>query len=209
MVRNVLDAVTLGIFLGATLVIMLTPGPDMLYVLARTFSQGRVAGLVSTAGIATSILLHTLLAAFGLSRLLAAFPATFVVLRIVGGVYLLYLAYRTWRDAPAVLAAAQHVTTISKRKLWRDAFLTNMLNPKALIFFLAFLPQFASGGPDAFRQMLFLGFLVAVCSALVNGALALAAARASKALAEHPKVARSQRWFGAGVLAALAVRLLV
>lgn len=203
------DAVTLGLFLVATVVIMLTPGPDMLYVLARTFSQGRRAGLVSTAGIAGAILVHTLLAAFGLSRLLAAMPAAFLALRIAGALYLLFLAWRAWNDAPARLAATSGAPPASDRRLLRDAFLTNLLNPKALVFFVAFLPQFATAGPDAFRQMLLLGVTVAAISAIVNGTLAVVLATAGRTFAESPKVARSQRWITTGVLAAIAVRILV
>lgn len=208
-IERPVDGVALGVFLAATLAIMVTPGPDMLFVLARTLSYGRRAGLVSVLGIATSILVHTLLAAFGLSRLLAAYPTAFIVLRFVGAAYLLFLAYKTWRDAPHAIERAHAERPPPSLRIWRDAFLTNLLNPKALVFFVAFLPQFATGGTDAFRQMVLLGALVALVSAAVNSLVCVTAATAGRALAESPRVVNSRRWVGAGVLAALAVRILV
>src|ERR1051325_10566454 len=128
------DPVELSVFLAATLIIMITPGPDMLYVLARTFGQGRRAGLLSVAGIAGGILVHTLLAAFGLSRLIATLPNALLALRFVGAAYLLYLAWRTWRDLPGAVERSRSLPQASDAKLLRQAFFTNLFNPKALVF---------------------------------------------------------------------------
>lgn len=203
------DAVTLGIFLTATLVIMITPGPDMLYVLARTFGQGRRAGLISVLGIAGGILVHTAFAAFGLSRLIATMPFALTLLRYFGAAYLIFLAYQSWRSVPAALTEAPGLLQTKWFTIWRTAFFTNILNPKALIFFLAFLPQFSVAGPDAFTQMLFLGLLVVAISILVNGALCVLVASAGRAFTENPRVQKSQRWVAASVFAGLAVRILV
>lgn len=203
------DAVMLGIFLTATVVIMITPGPDMLYVLARTFGQGRRAGLISVLGIAGGILVHTALAAFGLAHLIATMPFALTILRYVGAAYLVFLAYQAWRSAPSILTEAPGKLQTGAFAIWRAAFFTNLLNPKALVFFLAFLPQFSIAGPDAFAQMLFLGLLVVGISILVNGALCVLVASAGRAFAENPRVQKSQRWVTAGVLAGLAVRILV
>lgn len=202
------DPVELSVFLTATLVIMLTPGPDMLYVLARTFGQGKRAGLLSVAGIAGGILVHTLLAAFGLSRLIAALPNALLVLRFAGAAYLLFLAWRTWRALPGTVEKARSLPHVRDGQLLREAFLTNLFNPKALVFFLAYFPLFATSGPEAFVQLLALGLLVVLCSIVVNGTLAVLLATAGRAFAESPNVRRSQRWITAGVLAALAVRIL-
>lgn len=203
-----LDGVTLAVFLAATFVIMLTPGPDMLYVLARTLGEGRVAGLLAVLGIATAILVHTLLAAFGLSAFITTMPHALTVLRWIGAAYLVFLAWQTWRAGPASIQAGVP-RPLQPWRVWREAFLTNILNPKALVFFLAFLPQFAIVGEGAFEQMLVLGLIVAGASATVNGALALAVGRLGKAIAERPQVAKSQRVVTAGILVAIAARILV
>jgi threonine/homoserine/homoserine lactone efflux protein len=203
------DLFSLGVFLTATVVIMVTPGPDMLYVLARTFGQGRRAGLISVAGVGLGVFVHTILAAFGVSHIVMAMPNAWTVLRIAGAAYLLWLAWSTWRAMPAVVQAAHSEAAISDVSLLRQAFVTNILNPKALVFFLVFLPQFVTPGADSFLHLLSLGLVVVAVSVAVNGLLAVILAPAGRAIAESPKLRASQRWVTSGVLAALAVRILV
>lgn len=205
-----MDAATLGVFLLTTLVVMLTPGPDMLYVLARALGGGRVVGLLAVAGVVAGILVHTALAAVGLAGLIAAMPGALDALRVAGAAYLLVLAVQTLRQGSAVaVARGGSPPSAGRWTVLREAFLTNLLNPKALVFFLAFLPQFADPGRAAFAQVMLLGALVAFASALVNGALALAAGPVGRLLAERPSVAAPRRYFTAGLLVLVAARILV
>jgi threonine/homoserine/homoserine lactone efflux protein len=166
----------LALFVTAGLALNVTPGPDMLYVVARSTGEGRRAGIVSALGIAAGSLVHLALVVGGVAGLLLAVPAAYEVVRWAGAAYLVYLGVRSLmaasraedaRPAPASLGA-----------IFRQGVVTNVLNPKVAVFFLAFLPQFADparGGVEA--QLVFLGLLFNVTGTAVNVAVALAAAR--------------------------------
>ncbi|PTL81480.1 LysE family translocator [Vitiosangium sp. GDMCC 1.1324] len=161
------------VFLAATLALNVTPGPDMLYVVARSVSEGRKAGIVSALGIAAGCLVHTFAIAAGLSGLLMAVPFAFEVVKLTGAAYLLYLGVRALVSRDTALAAP----TVERARLWaifRQGVVTNVLNPKVALFFLAFLPQFVDPkrGPLA-AQFLLLGFIFNVSGTLVNGVVAL------------------------------------
>ena len=147
----------LGIFLAASFFVWITPGPDTMYIVTRSVTQGRRAGLFSALGIGAGCVLHTLLAAFGLSVLLATSAWAFAVFKTVGAFYLIYLGVRAFRShhQPEV---AKPQPNIGDSAIFRQGFLTNAFNPKVAIFFLAFLPQFVDSsiapGPLPF---LFLG----------------------------------------------------
>jgi threonine/homoserine/homoserine lactone efflux protein len=150
-----------GPFVLASLALIAVPGPNMIYILTRAATQGRRAGLVSAAGVETGTLVHVTAAAFGISAVLAAAPRVLAAVRLAGAAYLAWLAVRalrgTARDRPPDPAPLPRV--------YRDGVLVNLLNPKVLLFFLAFLPQFAS--PHGGRlELLRLG-LVFVALALV------------------------------------------
>src|ERR671937_886884 len=168
---------TLALFMLAALALNLTPGPDMLYVTARSVSDGRRAGIVAALGIGAGTLVHITALALGLAALLAAVPLAYDVLRIAGAVYLLVIGVRLLfrprrASATAVVAPASHKT------IFAQAVVTNVLNPKVALFFLAFLPQFvdAAAGPPV-PQILLLGLLFNIQGTLVNVAVALLASR--------------------------------
>lgn len=204
------DAAVLGAFLLVTLGILIVPGPDVLYVMARSLGQGRRAGLLSVFGIGAGVLVHTVLAAVGLSQLFHHVPAAYQLVKYAGVAYLGYLAIRILRDRPRADAPAlpRHDPA---RRLVGQAFLTNLLNPKAALFFVAFLPQFTrdlSGG-TLFFDMLALGLLVVALSMMVNVAYALLAARVSVAFHASPRAYRMQQWVSAstlGIIAIIAIR---
>ncbi|HEX8886483.1 MAG TPA: LysE family translocator, partial [Noviherbaspirillum sp.] len=156
-----------GVFLATSIVLNLTPGTDTFYILGRTLSQGRNAGIASALGIASGALVHTLAAALGLSALLAASATAFLVIRLAGAGYLVYLGVRMLltRQPPASLATGLPSARLSE--VYRQGLLTNVLNPKVALFFLAFLPQFipADGG-STYPAFMLLGLCFVFTSAL-------------------------------------------
>jgi threonine/homoserine/homoserine lactone efflux protein len=170
----------LGVFLAATVALNLTPGPDMLYVITRSATEGRAAGVVSALGIATGCVVHTLAVALGVSGLLAAVPIAYDILRYFGAAYLVYLGVRRLMGS----APAQPADATQKAGLWRvyrQGVLTNILNPKVALFFLAFLPQFvdrSAGGVSL--ALAALGTLFNVSGTIVNVVVALAASGAAR-----------------------------
>ncbi|HET6765653.1 MAG TPA: LysE family translocator [Longimicrobiaceae bacterium] len=171
---------TLLVFVTASLALNVTPGPDMLYVIARSTAEGRRAGIVSSLGIAAGALVHMTLAAAGLSSLLLAVPMAYDAVRYLGAAYLLFLGVRTLL-ARAAAEDAPVVERASPAAVFRQGMVTNLLNPKVALFFLAFLPQFvrADRGSVA-AQLVGLGLLFNVLGTAVNVLVALLASGAGE-----------------------------
>jgi threonine/homoserine/homoserine lactone efflux protein len=131
----------LSTFLLSSFLLWITPGTDTMYILARSISQGRQAGLISALGISSGILVHTTFAAFGLSAILATSAWAFTTIKIAGAVYLIYLGIQAWLNKSKPLSAPE-INSMSSWQIYRQGVVTNVLNPKVAIFFLAFLPQF-------------------------------------------------------------------
>jgi threonine/homoserine/homoserine lactone efflux protein len=175
------DIHSLLLFLAAGLALNFTPGPDMLYVAARGASEGRSAGIVSALGIGAGTLVHITLVAAGLAALLAAVPLAYTVVRIAGAVYLVYLGVRALRSQSAL--TVERLEPASLAAIFRQGVITNVLNPKVALFFLAFLPQFvdpARGNPAL--QVVALGLLFDFTGTLVNLGVALGSSRAASRL---------------------------
>ena len=199
----------LALFMAAALALNLTPGPDMLYVTARSVSDGRTAGVLSAFGIATGTLVHIAALALGLAALLAAVPLAYDMVRIAGAAYLLVLgAQLLLRPRRATAVDALEKTRL--RVIFAQAVLTNVLNPKVALFFLAFLPQFVdrAAGPPV-PQIVLLGLLFNVQGTVVNIAVALLASRTTAWLrASERRVLALQRMTGA-VFVALGAKLAI
>ncbi|MFC4116010.1 LysE family translocator [Nonomuraea zeae] len=187
-----MDTRLLLLFLGMDLLLVCTPGPDMLYVLARSLGQGRRTGLTAVAGICAGYAVHTVLAAAGLAAALQAVPAALPAMRYAGAAYLVFLAARTLAALrrPASLAAgtsAQPTGTVLRQSL-----LTSLLNPKGVLLYLSLMPQFITQGTGVPLgvQLTALGLLHVVNCALLYGLVAVATARAGRAMAGTPKAAR-------------------
>jgi threonine/homoserine/homoserine lactone efflux protein len=149
------------VFLGAGILLNLYPGPDTLYIIGRSLAQGRGAGVCAALGISSGALLHTLLGAFGLSAVLAASASAFTVVKYLGAAYLIYQGIRLILDRSAP-AAAQPNGRIRPGllRIYRQGVLTNLLNPKVAVFFLAFLPQFISASsPNKVLSFILLGLI--------------------------------------------------
>ncbi|GAA2219796.1 LysE family translocator [Nonomuraea monospora] len=188
-----MDTELLLLFLGMDLLLICTPGPDMLYVMARSLGQGRRTGLTAVTGICCGYAVHTVLAAAGLAAALRAVPAALPAMRYAGAAYLIFLAVRTLmslrsRTGPALDAPAAE----PRGKVLRQSMLTALLNPKGLLLYLSLMPQFISTGtgvPLGF-QLTALGLLHVVNCAALYGLIAVATARASTALTGTPQAAR-------------------
>lgn len=197
-------------FLVAALALNLTPGADMTYVLARSVTQGRGAGVLSAFGIATGSLIHTVAAAVGLSAILLHSQAAFLAIKYAGAAYLLYLAFRALQDGRVAGAGANGRKPAPLGRVYGDGVVINVMNPKVALFILAFLPQFvdpAKGHVAA--QIVILGSLFNVGGTAVNCAVAWAGATASRRFKSSAGFARGLRWLSAAVFAGLAVRLAV
>ena len=196
-------------FAAATLIIAITPGPDMTLFVGRTLSQGRAAGLACMAGAMTGILIHTLLVALGLSALLVASPQAFMALKIVGAVYLVWLAWQAIRHGSAFApqgGGAKHRSLFSN---WATGVAIDLLNPKVALFFMTFLPPFVSvDDPHAPQKLLILGLLLIPISLPVTVPMVLAADGFASLLKRMPRVMRVVDYLFAGVFSAFAIRIL-
>lgn len=197
---------TFALFLAAALALALTPGPDMLFCFASGMGRGRRAGAVAALGIGAGCMVHTAAAAFGLAGLLMASPLLFNAVRLVGAVYLAVLAWKTLR-APLPQADLAAMPPADLPRVFRQGLLTNVLNPKVALFFLAFLPQFVDPSRPVALQILVLGTAMNILGTSVNLAVAIGAGRLGRWLARNPRVARVQRGLTASIFFGLAVRL--
>lgn len=201
------DATSLIVFMTATLALNLTPGPDMLYVIARSVGQGRQAGVVSALGIGVGCLAHTFAAAFGLSSLLMSSAVAYELVKYAGAAYLIYLGLRALLNKTR-LQEQSELNPASPSSIFYQGVVTNVLNPKVALFFLAFLPQFVRGGSGSIAwQIIFLGSLFNVSGTLVNIVVSLLGGRIGKALNHRPAFARTQRRLTGVVFIALGLRL--
>ena len=200
------------LFVVASVLLVLTPGPNLLYLISRTLTQGRAAGLVSLAGTTTGFAVHILAAALGLSAVFVAVPVAYDAVRWAGAAYLLWLAWDSVRvpvDGTAGgVFATRRLPDAAPAKLFRMGLLTSILNPKVALFYLALFPQFVEPARGSvFAQSIVLG-LVQIVIALVGDTLfILAAARVSRWLGTRPVWASVQRWLLASVFAGIAAKL--
>jgi threonine/homoserine/homoserine lactone efflux protein len=206
------DLTLWGLFVMASVVLLLTPGPAVLFNVARSVEQGRKAGLISVLGIHLGTIVHITAAAVGLSALVVSSALAFAIIKYLGAAYLIWIGVRTLMakdpdpEAPEVPAEPLH-------RVFRDGFVVNLLNPKTAIFFLAFLPQFVDPARGALHWQIFvLGITFIGLGILSDGLFALAAGAAGDFLRRNRRFVRFQRWFagtsfiGLGITAALATR---
>ncbi|HEX6958098.1 MAG TPA: LysE family translocator [Ferrovibrio sp.] len=203
-----MDLATLLTFAAAAFALALTPGPDMLLVMTRSVAQGRIAGLTTLAGITVGCYGHALIAGFSLSGVLLIAPVVFEAIRWAGAGYLLYLGIQAFRGAGGFQPPRPDLPRLPLWSLFRQGLLTNLLNPKVALFFLALFPQFMQPDPDtAIWQALILAFVLSFAGGLVNGGIALIAGRLGEWLSRRPRFVRWQNRLLGGVFAALALRL--
>lgn len=200
-------------FVAASLVLLLIPGPAVLYVVARSLSQGHRAGLVSVLGLSAGALVHVAAATAGLSAILVTSATAFGVVKALGAGYLIYLGVRTLLARPAAAAGVEAAPPRSSYRLFADGAVVSVLNPKIAVFFLAFLPQFvdASRGPVP-RQVLLLGLLYVALALVTDSAYALLAGSLRRWIGGRamqgplPRYASGVLYLGLGVSTALTGR---
>lgn len=205
------DLSTLVAFATATLMLTLTPGPDMTLFMSKTIAQGRLPGLIAVLGASTGLVVHTILAAIGISALLATSTTAFTILKFVGSGYLIWLAIQARRQGTKFdINVEQQQARDPLWKVWLQALGVNILNPKIVLFFVTFLPQFVSAGdPAATGKLLFLGFFFVLIGAPLCILMVLGAGAFARFLRSSRWFTRLFDWTFAGLMGAFALKLLL
>lgn len=202
------DASHLAAFALISLGMVLTPGPNMVYLVSRSVLQGRIAGLISLAGVAAGFLVYLLCAAIGITTLLVAVPFAYDTLRLAGAAYLAFLAWQAIRPGGHSPFALRPLAPDGPRRLFAMGLLTNLLNPKIAVMYLSLLPQFIDPERGSvLTQSLALGGVQIAVSITVNSGIAFAAGSVATFLSKRPIWILVQRWLMGTVLAALALRM--
>jgi len=195
-------------FAIAVAVLAVTPGPDMTLFLSKTVGQSRAAGVAAYAGAATGLLVHTLLVAVGLSALLVASATAFTVLKVAGAAYLVWLAVDAVRNGSS-LRMEEGRRREGLGSVYLKGLFVNLLNPKIIVFFITFLPQFVSPqDPDAPGQLIVLGVLFVVVASPICLAMIAFAGAIAAFLKRSPRVTRVVDWLFAGILGSFALKLM-
>lgn len=200
-----LDTSTLLVFIAAVLVLLVTPGPAVLYIVARSIDQGRWAGFVSTLGIGVGTLIHVAAAALGVSALLVSSALAFNVVKYLGAAYLIYLGLQrlltSEKTAPIKTLAPQKLS-----RIFYQGVLVNLLNPKTALFFFAFLPQFVDvGRGNVALQVFILGLIMMILGIISDGLYALLAGSIGHWLRDNLRFLRAQRYFAGTVFITLGL----
>lgn len=196
------------IFAAAALGLVLTPGPNMIYLISRSILQGRKAGMISLGGVVLAFFVHMLSAAFGLSAVLLVVPLAYTALKLAGAAYLLWMAWQTVRPSSRSPFEVRNLAVDSSRKLFHMGFLTSVLNPKIAVFYLALFPQFIRlEQGSVLVQSLILGLTQISISLTVNVLIVLSAARLAQFFQGRPLWLSIQKYVMGLVLGGLAVRL--
>ncbi|MEK1891765.1 MAG: LysE family translocator [Rhizobium sp.] len=201
---------TLLAFAAATLLLAATPGPDMTLSISRALAQGKKAALFVVLGTSLGIVVHTMLVAFGVSALITASPTAFLILKTGGAAYLFWLAVHAIRYGSKFSVNKVEASKGTPLANISSGFWVNLLNPKVIIFFMTFLPQFVSAGdPTVTQKLLFLGFCFIVIGMPVNAAVVFAADWLAGWLQNNRKVLRGMDFTFAGVFSVFAAKILL
>ena len=197
----------IGLFLIASALLTIAPGPDIVYVLTRGIAQGRRAGLAAAFGFATGVIFHTALAALGIAALIRSSEFAFALVRYAGAAYLLYLGIRTLMSNSAVQLGRDQ-STLALWTVYKQSVIGNVLNPKVTLFFLSFLPQFVQVNAGHVElQMVMLGALFMFQTVLIFGAIALFSGAIGDRLRTNPVIANRLNTFAGVIFIALGVRV--
>ena len=189
----------LSLFITAALILVFIPGPNTLYIFARSVQQGRTAGIISSLGVQAGTLFHIAAAAFGLSSLLLSSALAFNIVKYAGAAYLIYLGIKTLLTKETVEQTEQ-IHTKSLGQIFRQGVVVNLLNPKSALFFFAFLPQFVDVGKGSITtQILFLGFILMALGFLSDTIYALLAGSVGNVMRGNLRFLRAQRYFAGSV----------
>lgn len=197
------------IFAVAVLVLVITPGPNMIYLISRSVTQGKKAALISLSGVIAGFIFHIVMASAGLTAILFAVPLAYSILKIAGVSYLLYLAYQATKPSRTNIFEVKDTIRKDKPgKLFGIGFLTNVLNPKVAIFYVSFFPQFIKPGhASIMTQSLQLGVIHIIICFSVQFIIILMASKAAVFFSANPSWIKLQKYFMASVLTGLAVKM--
>lgn len=196
------------VFALAALLMVLSPGPNMIYLISRSLSQGKKAGIISLFGVMCGFLFHILMVSFGLTAIFFAVPYAFIVVKFLGVAYLLYLAYTSVTSESKLFKTSDTLAKDSALKLFNIGLLTNVLNPKMAIFYLSFFPQFIKPSYGSILgQSLQLGVVQMMISFAINFLIVISAAKMASWFVKKPLWLKVQKWFMASVLTGLAIKM--
>jgi len=203
-----IDFTSLYMFIAASFLLCLAPGPDNIYVLTQGMTKSKKAAIVTTLGLCSGIIIHTSAAAFGISVIFQTSELAFNLVKYIGAAYLLYIAYQAFRHRNDKIDLSVQDSNNELKKLYVKGFFMNVLNPKVSIFFLAFLPQFVN--PELGNvpmQMIILGLVFMALTVVVFSSIGIAGNMLSSKLMENPSISKVLNILTSFVLGALAVKL--
>ena len=193
-------------FITASVLLTISPGPDIVYVLVQSMANGKKAGIITTLGLVSGIIIHTSLVAFGVSAVIRSSEDLFLFIKILGALYLFYLAFIVWKSEAAITVKNENAFLPKDWALFRRGFIMNVLNPKVTIFFLAFFPGFLwDPEGNTIYQFYILGFIFMVQALFIFGTVALLAGKISTWITNYPASAQILKWvqilvfFGIGI----------
>ena len=209
--KNMIPFNDILLFALAALVLVVSPGPNMIYLISRTITQGKKAGLISLIGVICGFLFHIIMVSFGLTAVLFAVPFAYTLLKTMGVFYLLYLAYQAIKpNSKNIFDTKTDLPDDKTSKLFSTGFLTNVLNPKVALFYLSFFPQFIKPEYGSIMiQSLQLGATQVFVSFSINFIIVLTASKAAVFFAKNPSWEKAQKWFMASVLTGLAIKMAI
>lgn len=203
-----IDLQTLSLFCGAIMLLLITPGPNMAFVMSHGFTYGWRGGLAVALGIGAADVVLTILTAAGVTGLVAAWPPSFDIIRYVGAIYLLWMAWKALQGGTLGENIIAHKVSLST--VFARAVLNSLLNPKALLFFLVFLPQFVTPGKGMIaQQLIVLGLVLTLIALIFHAALGAFGSTLSRWFAGKKRLGKLQPKVLASVLTLMAVRLMV
>ena len=197
-------------FVLATAALAISPGPDNIYVLMQSVANGTKYGLATTAGLISGCIIHTTLLAFGVSLIIKESETLFFIIKLLGALYLLYLAYQVYKSSSAIHLSNDHVPKKSLLQLFKQGFIMNVLNPKVSIFFLAFFPGFLfSETLSTVLQFYVLGFVFMGVSLIIFSTIAILAGYISDTLKSQKNIAVVLKWLQIVVFVGIAILILI
>jgi threonine/homoserine/homoserine lactone efflux protein len=195
-------------FIAASFLLCLAPGPDNIYVLTQGMTKSKKAAIITTLGLTTGLIIHTSAAAFGISLIFQTSEVAFNIVKFAGAGYLLYIAYQAFKYRNAPLDLSTQNSNSELKKLYLKGFIMNILNPKVSIFFLAFLPQFVSTSSGNIPlQMIILGLVFMLMTIVVFSLIGIAGNLLSSKLLEKPSIVKYMNILTSFVLASLGIKL--
>ena len=197
-------------FVLATGILAISPGPDNIFVLTQSIVHGKKYGIATVLGLMTGCIIHTTLVAFGISAIITKTPSIFLAIKILGAMYLLYLAFKVFRSSPEIVMNTENVEKKSTTQLFRIGFLMNVLNPKVTIFFMALFPGFLfSDSLSSVLQFYVLGGLFILTSFIIFSTIAILGGKASEQIQKSALIKHSLKWLQIFVFVGIAIFILI